>query len=136
MAAKSQKSSEKPPQRLRRQLLPSSRDPLRAAEIRREMAEAAKAELEVKKLAREIARQPLAEQLLEVQIEEGRAEVARCRSQAEANDFATLRDKALLVVFLLMVILFLALAIANPTMLKMLGASSALVGVLSLAGRR
>jgi hypothetical protein len=100
------------------------------------MAEAARAELEVEKLAREIARQPLAEQLLEVQIEEGRAEVARRRSQAEASDFATLRDKALLVVFLLMMILFLALAIANPTMLKMLGPGSALVGVLSLAGRR
>jgi hypothetical protein len=100
------------------------------------MAEAARAELEVEKLAREITRQPLAERLLEVQIEEGRAEVARRRSQAEANDFATLRDKALLVVFLLTVILFLALAIANPTMLKMLGAGSALVGMLSLVGRR
>lgn len=136
MAARSQKSSEKSPQRLGRRSSPSSRDQLRAAEVRRGEAEAARAELEVAKLAGEISRQPLEELLLEARIEEGRAEVDRRRSQTEATDFTTLREKALLVVLLLMAILILALVLLNPPMLETLGAGGALAGLFGFVGGR
>lgn len=136
MAARSQKGSEKPLQRLSGSLPASSRDRLLAAEVRRGEAEAARAELEVAKLAGEIARHPLEEQLLEVEVAEGRAEVELRRSQTKANAFSDLRDKTLLIVFLLMVILFLALAIIDLSMLKMLGGGAALLGGLGLLGRR
>jgi hypothetical protein len=136
MAARSQKGSEKAAQRLDRQLLPISRDPRRAAKVRQAEAEAARAEHEVAKLAGELSRQPLERRLLEVRIEEGRAEVDHRRGEIEANDFAILRAKALLVVFLLLVILMLALALIDPTMLETLGTNGFLAGIVGFAGGR
>ncbi|MBS1894042.1 MAG: hypothetical protein JST59_22310 [Actinobacteria bacterium] len=90
----------------------------RVAELRQKEAETARTELEARKLTGEIARQPLEKELVEVQIEESIAEIARCRSEAASLDAARFRGDVLLFVFLLMIILTLSLALIDPKSLE------------------
>jgi hypothetical protein len=92
-------------------------------------ADTRKAKLEAEKLAGEIAQQPLQAQQLESQS-------AREDAETRGTDFSTLRDQALLVVFLLMIILILVLTLVNPPMLKTLGAGGLLVAIFSILGYR
>jgi hypothetical protein len=90
-------------------------------QIRREEAEAALLELEVEKLAGEIARQSLEERLLEARVEAERVEVDRRRAEAASLDSARFRGDVFLIVFLLMVVLVLALAVVDPKTLGEIG---------------
>ncbi|MGN6587952.1 MAG: hypothetical protein ACTHKT_10865 [Solirubrobacterales bacterium] len=94
---------------------------LRTAELRAREAEATRTELEVRKLAGEVARQPLEERLLEVQIQEGRAEITRRRMEARSLDSARYRSNAYIVVFLLLIVFILALALVDPRLLDVMG---------------
>jgi hypothetical protein len=64
------------------------------------------------------------------------AQVLKAQAEAGAIDFATLRDQALLLVFLLMVILTLALVLVNPTMLETLATGGALAAIIGFASSR
>lgn len=121
MATPQKKNSEKRHEYLWGQAHPSPAKAFRAAEVRQREAEAARTELEARKLAGEIARQPLERGLLEVQIEEGIAEIARCRSEAKSLDAARFRGDVLLLVFLLMIIFILSLALIDPKYLESIG---------------
>jgi cytochrome c-type biogenesis protein CcmH/NrfG len=85
------------------------------------VAEAARAELEAQKLAGEVARQPLEDLLLEVRLQEGRAEVARRLAETKSLEDGSVRSTAYLVVFLLLVIFILVLALIDPQLLENIG---------------
>jgi hypothetical protein len=121
LAALQKKNSEKRHEQLWSQASLSAVEAFRTVEIRQREAEAARTELEVRKLAGEVARQPLEEELLEVQIEEGLAEIARSGSEVKSLDAARFRGDVLLVVSLLMIILILSLAMVNPKLLEAIG---------------
>jgi hypothetical protein len=114
-------ASEEPRQRVRGSASPPTAQVLRTLEARQKEAEAERVELEVQKLAGEVARQSLEDQLLRVQIDERRVEIARAQSETRSLDAARFRKDVLLLVFLLMTVFWLALALVNPTFLKTVG---------------
>jgi hypothetical protein len=73
-----------------------------------------KIELEAEKVAGEIALQQLQEKQLARQ-------TSREEAEARGFEFGTFRDKALLIVFLLLIIFILALAIVDPVLLRSIG---------------
>jgi hypothetical protein len=89
--------------------------------LRVKESEAVRTELESQKLDGEVARQPLEEQLLEVQIQEGLAEVARRGAETKSLEEGNFRSTAYLVVFLLLIILIFALALIDPQLLENIG---------------
>lgn len=131
MAAPEKKIPKQPRQWFQSGSAAPSNAALRAADLRIKEAGAAKSELEAQKLAGEVARQSLEEQLLEVQIQEGVAEVARRHAEVRSLDDARFRGNARLVVILLVIIFVLVLALIDPMMLKMLGVSGLAVTALS-----
>jgi hypothetical protein len=121
MAAPEKRVPEAPPHWLRGGSPVSIDEALRAAELWVKVAEAARAELEAQKLAGEVARQPLEDQLLEVRFQEGLAEVARRQAETKSLEDGTFRSIAYLVVFLLLVIFILVLALIDPQLLENIG---------------
>jgi hypothetical protein len=70
--------------------------------------------LEAEKLAGEIAQQPLQTEHLEAQI-------TRDRAEARAADFRVFREKALLILSLVLIIFILVLALVDPQLLESIG---------------
>lgn len=111
-------ASERPRQRVRGLEPPPTAQVLGTVEVRQKEAEAERVELEVQKLAGEVARQSLEDQLLRVQIDERRVEIARAQSETRSLDAARFRNDVWLLVSLLMIAFWLALALVNPTFLE------------------
>jgi hypothetical protein len=121
MAAPEKKAPEAPPHWLQSGSPASIDEALRAAELHIKEAEAVRAELEVQKLAGEVARQSLEEQLLEVKVREGQVEVARLQAETRNLEEGTFRSTAYLVVFLLLIIFILVLGLVEPHLLENIG---------------